>query len=119
MFPTCQILADKPQCGVFSSMPTSHLRLIEPMKRCLFSFALLATLTCRAADDVVFADFEGTDYGAWKTEGEAFGAGPARGALPGQMAVEGFVGKGLVNSFNKGDDSLGTLTSPEFKIERR
>jgi fructan beta-fructosidase len=27
--------------------------------------------------------------------------------------------KGLVNSFFKGDDSTGTLTSPEFRIERR
>jgi fructan beta-fructosidase len=93
------------------------------MKLCLLPFALVAfvafALPCRAAEDVVFADFEGSDYGAWKTEGDAFGAGPARGPLPGQMAVEGFVGKGLVNSFNKGDDTLGTLTSPEFKIERR
>lgn len=35
------------------------------------------------------------------------------------MQVEGFKGKGLVNSFHKGDNTTGTLTSPEFKIERR
>ena len=81
--------------------------------------ATFATATARAADDVIFADFEGDNYGAWKAEGEAFGSAPARGALPGQMAVEGFAGKGLANSFNKGDDSTGRLTSPEFKIERR
>lgn len=72
-----------------------------------------------AADDLPIADFEGQDYGAWKVEGTAFGPGPARGALPGQMAVEGFNGKGLVNSFFQGDNSKGVLTSPEFKIERR
>lgn len=71
------------------------------------------------ADDLVIADFEGTDYGAWRTTGEAFGTAPARGTLPGQMQVEGFKGKGLVNSFYKGDGTTGTLTSPEFKIERR
>ena len=35
------------------------------------------------------------------------------------MPVSGFEGRGLVNSFTGGDDSQGTLTSPEFKIERR
>ncbi len=79
--------------------------------------ALAAPVT-RAAEDLVVADFEGTDYGAWKVTGEAFGPGPARGTLPGQMHVDGFQGQGLVNSFHKGDGSTGTLTSPEFRIER-
>lgn len=74
----------------------------------------------RAAEpDILFADFEDKDYGEWKTTGEAFGPGPARGTLPNQMAVTGFVGHGLVNSFFKGDDTIGTLTSPEFMINRR
>jgi fructan beta-fructosidase len=72
-----------------------------------------------AAGDVSFADFEGTDYGGWTATGTAFGPGPARGTLPGQMRVSGFRGAGLVNSFYGGDDSMGTLTSPPFKIERR
>ena len=81
--------------------------------------ALTAIASASAAEDVLIADFEGADYGAWKTTGTAFGAGPARGALPGQMHVDGFVGKGLVNSFFDGDDSTGSLASPEFKIERK
>jgi fructan beta-fructosidase len=84
----------------------------------LFVIATLATAGLRAADDLLLADFEGPDYGQWKTTGEAFGPGPARGTLPGQMHVDGFKGKGLVNSFYKGDGTTGTLTSPEFKIER-
>ena len=87
------------------------------MKRIIAALFLTATVS-RAADDIIFADFEGADYGAWKTQGEAFGDAPARGTLPGQMKVDGFVGKGLVNSFHKGDDTTGRLTSPEFKIER-
>ena len=67
---------------------------------------------------MVVADFEGDTYGGWTAEGEAFGNGPARGTLPGQMAVSGFLGRGLVNSFVKGDGSTGTLTSPPFPIER-
>lgn len=69
--------------------------------------------------DVLIADFEGPNYGAWSATGTAFGSGPARGPLPGQMAVSGFEGKGLVNSFTGGDASKGTLTSPPFKVGRR
>lgn len=69
--------------------------------------------------DVLIADFEGKDYGAWKVTGEAFGPGPARGTLPNQMPVSGYEGKGLVNSYYRGDDTTGTLTSPPFTIERK
>lgn len=70
------------------------------------------------ATELVLADFEADSYGDWKSTGEAFGPGPARGTLAGQMPVSGFEGKGLVNSFWNGDGTTGTLTSPEFKIER-
>ena len=51
--------------------------------------------------DLLVADFEGDTYGDWTTTGTAFGTGPARGTLPDQMPVTGYVGKGLVyqNSF--------------------
>ncbi len=82
---------------------------------------LLVPLFVTAADrsEIVVEDFEGDTYGQWKVTGEAFGKGPARGTLPGQMHVSGYLGKGLVNSFNGGDDSTGTLTSPAFKVERK
>ncbi|HPO36773.1 MAG TPA: 2,6-beta-D-fructofuranosidase [Kiritimatiellia bacterium] len=82
--------------------------------------ALLACALCAAPrPDIVLADFEGADYGAWWAEGSAFGKAPARGTLPGQMPVSGFDGKGLANSFNGGDGATGLLTSPPFVIERR
>ncbi|MEX0586101.1 MAG: hypothetical protein WD176_05630, partial [Pirellulales bacterium] len=67
----------------------------------LVIFVSLLGLPCLGAErpDIVVADFEGEDYGAWKVTGEAFGAAPAHGTLPGQMHVEGYEGKGLVNSF--------------------
>lgn len=34
------------------------------------------------------------------------------------MAVSGFTGKRLVNSFVGGDKATGTLTSPAIKLER-
>ncbi len=78
----------------------------------------MATARCDA-EDILFADFEGDTYAPWKSEGVALGPGPAQGALPGQMNVEGFRGRGLVNTFFRGDDSIGTLESPEFRIERK
>jgi fructan beta-fructosidase len=84
---------------------------------CAFLFTLPASAAERA--DLVLADFEGADYGKWKAKGEAFGPGPARGTLPGQMPVSGYLGKGLVNTFFKGDRTTGTLTSPPFAVERR
>ena len=71
-----------------------------------------------ARPDILVADFEGPAYGEWKATGEAFGSAPAQGTLPGQMAVSGYLGKGLVNSYFHGDDTMGTLTSPLFRIDR-
>jgi len=66
----------------------------------------------------VIADFEGKDYGGWKTTGEAFGPGPAQGQLADQNPVGGYLGHGLVNSYYHGDATTGTLTSPEFEISK-
>src|SRR5262252_3365906 len=77
----------------------------------------LAASAC--AQEIVVADFEGETWGDWVATGSAFGAGPARGALPNQMEVRGFLGRGLVNSFVGGDAATGTLTSPPFELERK
>jgi fructan beta-fructosidase len=69
------------------------------------------------AEETLLADFEGTDYGEWSVEGTAFGDGPASGALPDQQAVTGFRGSRFVNSYHRGDRSVGTLTSPKFEID--
>ncbi|HEY3320270.1 MAG TPA: GH116 family glycosyl-hydrolase [Planctomycetota bacterium] len=68
--------------------------------------------------EIVFEDFE-NGYGNWKVEGEAFGTEPATGAFPNQQPVSGYAGRKLVNSYLKGDDSTGKLTSKPFTIERR
>lgn len=81
--------------------------LIHTLPKCLM-----------AQEDLIVADFEGNDYGTWTKSGKAFGERPARGTLPGQMQVDGYLGKGLVNSFFEGDGTTGELLSPEFTIER-
>jgi sucrose-6-phosphate hydrolase SacC (GH32 family) len=88
----------------------------------IFSCFQASMLTCaiRASEgqgkDIVLADFEGGTYGTWETTGTAFGDKPATGTLPKQMQVTQFEGKGLANSFHNGDNALGTLTSPSFRI---
>jgi hypothetical protein len=57
--------------------------------------AFAAPVFATEAGEIVISDFEAPDYGAWKVEGAAFGKGPPRGALPGQMGVAGSVGQGL------------------------
>ena len=68
--------------------------------------------------EVVFETFE-NGYGSWKADGEAFGTEPAKGTLPSQQTVSGFSGSRLVNTFLNGDTTMGRLTSPTFKIERK
>src|SRR5207249_3575123 len=67
--------------------------------------------------DIVFEDFEG-GYDRWTVEGAAFGKAPAKGTLPNQQRVSGFLGRGLVNTYLGGDESLGRLISQPFNIER-
>jgi hypothetical protein len=81
-----------------------------------------------SADRILFEDFEGSDYGAWKTTGTAFGSGPQLAATT--PAYQGDLkahGKQWVNSHEtrpggdtaKGDGHTGTLTSPGFMIKHR
>ncbi|MBQ18753.1 MAG: hypothetical protein CMJ65_16710 [Planctomycetaceae bacterium] len=69
--------------------------------------------------DILVSDFEGGNYGKWQATGTAFGPTPPTGTLPNQMNVSGFRGRGLVNTYFRGDKTTGTLTSPEFTIRRR
>ncbi|MEU0586767.1 GH32 C-terminal domain-containing protein [Streptomyces sp. NPDC006132] len=70
-------------------------------------------------EGTVLADFEGGGYGDWTATGDAFGTAPATGTLPGQQQVSGYLGSGLVNTFRSGDSTTGTLTSPEFTVDKK
>lgn len=93
--------------------------MIRPVLAALAALLAAPVPAASLRPDVVFAEFEGNTYGAWTATGTAFGPGPAKGTLPGQMPVTGFRGVGLVNSFHGGDKATGTLTSPEFVIDRK
>ncbi|MBN2377876.1 MAG: hypothetical protein JXD22_15875 [Sedimentisphaerales bacterium] len=54
-----------------------------------------------------------------ETTGPAFGKNPSQGTATGQQEVSGFLGKGLINTFDPSGDGLtGTLTSGEFEITK-
>ena len=67
---------------------------------------------------IVFAAFEGKDYGDWIVEGKAFGKRPAHGAPHPTQKLSGFQGKGLANSWPVSDQPFGKMISPTFTIKR-
>ena len=82
---------------------------------------ILSGLAAAQTEDILIADFEAREYGEWTTEGEAFGERPAGGNPHGRTEGNAFnfQGRQFVNSYGAGDNApTGTLTSPEFTIER-
>ena len=80
--------------------------------------ALAGFIPVLRAQDILITDFESASFAPWTTTGTAFGGGPVTGAVSGQSAVTGFNGARFADSFNGGDTSTGTLTSPAFTIQR-
>jgi fructan beta-fructosidase len=89
----------------------------------LHSFAIilvmaLSNLSLIAAEDILINDFE-NGYGNWQAEGDAFGKIPASKSKNETYQIKGFLGDGLASSYRKKSlKPMGTLTSPEFTIER-
>src|ERR1043165_5293440 len=81
---------------------------------------MFVSLAVGAAEepDLVIADFEGKDYGTWKSTGTAFGRGPAHDAQIPRLEIENSWGHGVASSEIDDDGPVGTLTSSAFKIER-
>lgn len=92
-------------------------RISFVMMTCAIGFSVAFSAEDRPK--VVLADFESATYGDWTVVGEAFGSAPSEGAEPSQMAVVGYLGKRLANSFHKGDDTTGSIESPFFTINRK
>lgn len=66
----------------------------------------------------LYEGFDNGSYDGWTATGTAFGSAPATGTLANQNPVSGYVGSGYVNSYNSGDASIGTLTSPTFTVNK-
>ncbi len=70
-----------------------------------------------AKDDILMTDYEGQDFGDWTATGDAFKSGPTNT----QGRIVGFQGGRVLDTFiaNSSDKPTGTLTSPEFIIDRK
>lgn len=85
----------------------------------LFLLSIMVFTVCSyQRNDILIADFEGANYGNWKTAGEAFGSGPSNGVISDDITMKGFMGEGLAVSLNGGGESMGILISPAFTIKR-
>ena len=73
---------------------------------------LCGTIGTRA-DEVVLFDFESTTHEDWEVEGNAFREAPIEGA---RFDIHGYRGSRLINSFQDGDASTGSMISPAFEI---
>ena len=90
------------------------------MKQLRLLLVTLAIPAIHAQDsDTVFQTFEGDGFGPWKEEGGAFGKAPTAGGQ-GDLAgkVHGYAGESFAASYAKGAPGTGSLTSPEFSIEK-
>ena len=85
------------------------------------------TTAATTRDDILFADFEGENWGDWTAEGTAFDGGPfpVKARSP-EQKITGHTGERIVNSYNtrraadhiQADNLVGTLQSREFTVER-
>ena len=68
--------------------------------------------------DLIIGDFETSSYAPWTATGTAFSRGPAIGDMRRKLEIENFSGNGTASSEMEDDRPQGTLTSPEFTIQR-
>ncbi len=93
-------------------MPKGVARFVRPVPK-----SVPAKPIQLADDDILIADFEGKQFGDWVATGNAFQSGP----IETKGRVAGFQGRGVLDTFlaNGSDKPTGTLTSPEFTIDRK
>lgn len=94
------------------------LSLLYSFSPILIIFLTVITVSSCTSKDIVIADFESGTFDGWVVEGDAFGTVPVTGTLDSQMDVSGFQGTYLANSYHGGDNTLGSITSQEFTIQR-
>ncbi len=92
--------------------------LFVPLKLAAGESTTIRLLTCW------YVPTSGLRFGNRAAGGPAFRQSPSRGTARGshvnQQAVSGFLGKGLVNTFDPaGDGAVGTLVSPEITIDKK
>ena len=90
------------------------------MQLVLSLLMILAVAAAACADDLPIGRFKGGSYDDWAVEGEAFQPGPVLGDVLAKLQIENAPdGWAVASSEVHGDGPTGTLTSPQFTIERK
>ncbi len=83
----------------------------------LFSYISLSLFAASIASADI-QTFEGDGFGDWQTEGKAFGLSPVHEKLDEmKKPFTNFANDAFALSAHGGEDSVGTLQSPEFRID--
>ena len=69
--------------------------------------------------DIILGDFESAAFDGWIATGTAFGDGPTQADLFKKLEIDNADGHGVASSERDGDGPTGTLTSGQFKIDRK
>ena len=81
---------------------------------------ILVVVASTHGDDLPIGRFKGETYDGWAVDGEAFKPGPVAGDTLTKLEIENAPDDWSVASSEvHGDGPTGTLTSPEFKVERK
>jgi quinoprotein glucose dehydrogenase len=84
-----------------------------------FTPAITLLSAAQFASAATFQAFEGDGFADWQAKGHAFGLSPVHQKLDGMQNPFGnFANDAFALSAHGGNDSVGALTSPEFKIEK-
>ncbi len=102
-----------------------HLLILKKIPKAIFYsglFILMLSLVSPAnsfGKDLLIGHFGGTNYGDWEMTGTAFNPGPASDAMLAKLGIEDARDNKVASSEIENDGPTGTLTSPEFKIDRK
>ena len=84
-----------------------------------FLASLVMSVSVGRAEVEVIQPFEGDGFDSWQTTGEAFGLAPVAGRMEGLNGVFlDYAGNALACSAAGGNESTGTLTSPEILLSQ-
>lgn len=97
-------------------MIQKHTSITSGIGRLAAALSLGFILNCQGGD-LPLSQFDGS-YGQWQQSGTAFKLGPASGDWLPRLEIENPGESNVISSEMEGDGPKGTLTSPEFKIER-
>ncbi len=112
-----QVVTSQRTCSILA-VQNIHMKMLSCFRLLILASSGISVVNGNT-NDLKIATFQGADYGDWKATGTAFNAGPAQGGLLLKLEIENSPDNAVASSEIEGDQPIGTLTSPVFRIERK